>query len=484
MNLMVVSTDKLTDLIIENLRAHADNDLKIVFHLGKKNSDLHASTIRRMTISKDTKRFIFDQQYLNNFSLKFSEDPQFSRSLFSFIDHLYRSNKDIAIKANEIEYIHEAYDYFYLAFDYFCGLIKEYGIDHILFFNIPHLGYDTICYEVAKFLKIKTTIVSQSIFDNKFISLSDISNFGKFKVDESLLDRFTITQKLKRPFYMGKINNDPTPSKHPSLIGYLSVFLYVVLRKPVLLFKFKDLFNLLSRVNSIYKRTPKWRDPFAKFFNVRSLKYFEHMAGIPQGSLNLEEKFVYFPLHLQPEMTTSALGGVFVDQALAIEILSNMLPSNVIVYVKENPKQMGFMRGPTFFHRIMRLNNVKIIPDYIDSHELIKRSVFVATITGTAGWEALAVGKPVLVFGTPWFLSLPGVVKYSKLLTYEEISNIKINHDALEKATAQLLHRMHDGIIDRHYKVLVSDYSEMGNSQKVAQTLKKLLLGKIPYTFN
>jgi hypothetical protein len=158
MNLMVVSTGKLADQIVKELREMTPKTVNVAFHLGKVDSDLRASTIRKMLVERKSKRFMFDRAYLNNFSLKFSEDANFSDSLYQFIDHLYRSNKDMTINSNKIEYIHEAYDYFYLAFDFISNIISEYKINHVIFFNVPHLGYDTICYEVARFLEIKTTI--------------------------------------------------------------------------------------------------------------------------------------------------------------------------------------------------------------------------------------------------------------------------------------------------------------------------------------
>lgn len=485
MKLMVVSTDKLTDRVVNKLRQNNSSDLEIAFHLGRVDSDLRASTIRRMIVNQKSKRFMFDRSYLNSFSLKLSEDPHFSDGLYKFVDHLYRSNKDIAIRANNIEYIHEAYDYFYLAFDFLAGLIDEYKIDHILFFNVPHLGCDTLCYEVARFLGLKTTILNQSIFPGKYFSTSSVDFFGNFKLDPNFADVYNVNKShLPDLFYMKGINSILTPAKGVSALGFLSVILYVIIREPLLLVRFDKLLKLLFRVNQIYKRMPKWRDPFAKFFNRKSLEYFEFIAGLQSVEIDFKTKYVYFPLHLQPEMTTSALGGAFVDQALAIEILSSILPADVKIYVKENPKQMGFMRGPTFFHRINRLKNVVLIPENISSHELIRNCIFVAAITGTAGWEAISIGKLALVFGNAWYRSLPGTVKYSEGLTYDEIISIKNSHELLEKAVGQLHSRMHDGVIDRHYKGLVSDYDDDNNAVKIAETIKNLICNDHSYTFN
>jgi hypothetical protein len=46
-----------------------------------------------------------------------------------------------------------------------------------------------------------------------------------------------------------------------------------------------------------------------------------------------------------------------------------------------------------------------------DSFDLIDRSLAVATTGGTAGIEAVARGKPVLLFGDAWYRNCPGVYR-------------------------------------------------------------------------
>ena len=125
-------------------------------------------------------------------------------------------------------------------------------------------------------------------------------------------------------------------------------------------------------------------------------------------------------------MSTSTLGGNYSDQLLAIEHLSSILPDDSWIYVKENPKQTGAMRGPKFFDRLDRIPNLEFLPSYANTHDLIDNSDFVATVTGTVGWEAIRKGKNVLVFGMPWYRNLPGAIQFHQGITYGMILDYKI----------------------------------------------------------
>ncbi|MDP2946803.1 MAG: capsule biosynthesis protein, partial [Nanoarchaeota archaeon] len=68
-----------------------------------------------------------------------------------------------------------------------------------------------------------------------------------------------------------------------------------------------------------------------------------------QTKPDFDKKFIYVPLNLQPECSTSPQGNIFVDQILMIETLSASLPSDWIIYVKEHPIQW-LRRGLNFFY--------------------------------------------------------------------------------------------------------------------------------------
>lgn len=192
-------------------------------------------------------------------------------------------------------------------------------------------------------------------------------------------------------------------------------------------------------------------------------------------SVDYSRKYVYFPLHLQPELTTSALGGVFNDQVLALEILAKMIPDDWIIYAKENPKQTEFMRGHGFFERIKRIDGLRMVPLNENTFKLIEHAQFVATITGTAGWEAIRGGKPALVFGRTWYQNFEGVFKWHPHIDVADIINYSVDHSKLEKDYNALRAMCADGIIDNDYTCLIEDYDEMKNAQTLTELLTRLI---------
>ena len=175
--------------------------------------------------------------------------------------------------------------------------------------------------------------------------------------------------------------------------GAAHLLMFLAVSSPSKLLNFPYVFKILRRMHRIAGRFPNWRDPFAKFFHIDSLQYFETLAEFENNEADLTKKFVYYPLHLQPEMTTSTLGDQYSDQLLAVERTAEMIPDDWQIYVKENPKQTGQMRSPMFFHRLRRIKNVHFLSSHADTHELTDHAAFVATVTGTVGWEAICKGK-------------------------------------------------------------------------------------------
>jgi hypothetical protein len=122
------------------------------------------------------------------------------------------------------------------------------------------------------------------------------------------------------------------------------------------------------------------------------------------GSTNLRladlegQPFVFFPLHTEPETSLQMLSPEYFYQLAAIAALSRDMPAGVILAVKEHYAALG-RRPSDFYAQIREFKNVVMLD--IDEIGLLcaRKADATATITGTSGFEAAVMGRPVISFG-------------------------------------------------------------------------------------
>ena len=211
-----------------------------------------------------------------------------------------------------------------------------------------------------------------------------------------------------RDYYLNQLNkgSDITPPDIKILSGRYRGFNLFRLKIKAVFFSLTD----FSVFNKIFY--------FLKKLKINSKK--EYLSCQIEPDFN--KKYIYVALHYQPECSTSPLGGPFVDQVLMIRILSSAVPRDWLVYVKEHPYQWlprglaysGF-RYEGYYKSIVEMSNVRLIPVESNTEKLIENAQTVATVTGTAGWEAALRLKPALVFGHAWYRDCPGVFRVDGL---------------------------------------------------------------------
>ena len=115
--------------------------------------------------------------------------------------------------------------------------------------------------------------------------------------------------------------------------------------------------------------------------------------------VDCDRKYLYYPLHANPEYSTSVQGTMWIDQVSVIEALSKSIPADWQIYVKEHPGTLvARVRPLSLYNRIRQFPNVSLVPIDMDMHKLISNAQMVAVITGTAGWEAIQRGIPSITF--------------------------------------------------------------------------------------
>ncbi len=261
--------------------------------------------------------------------------------------------------------------YEWVAFTY--GFLKHHRIDRVVQCNVPHFPFQYALHETARAIGIETRFLMQLQIKETYLiassidgiygplrrALEDAGEQGRPELEGRMRDELDRRTTRHQPFYMH--------SKGIPLRTRYYAFQRRFLRGAIRSIPSKRAYRAARRAGG---EAPS--------------------EGTP---------YVYVPLHLQPEAPTLPLGDVYVDQLLMVETLVRALPDGWLIVVKENPKQRLEKRDASFYRRLEQLDCVRLVGRDANSFDLLHGSQAVATITGTAGWEALCTGKPTLTFG-------------------------------------------------------------------------------------
>ncbi len=321
--------------------------------------------------------------------------------------------------------------YFWQLASYYKGFIKQNkNLEVFIFDNIPHLPWDLTLFYVAKLLKKKTLILRRTniggyayisedfrpnlvnykfdyknnnpdIFKNLITSADKINflkqnDFAKDQIDGIWPEEFKKRNKVK------KISNN-------SFINYFSTF-YSLINKP----KAQNLGATEKlQLNSTLSRQREINN--FQYFNLkkRYKKKLNNLLKIDKEfaeSLNNLEKlrYIFFPLHFQPERSTLPEGVHYDKQNMAIELLSENIPENLKIIVKDHPKQYYsdlrnyFYRDKNYLKNLEKIKNVIVVNSNHNYENLFKNSILTATISGSISWQSLIEGIPTITFSDTW----------------------------------------------------------------------------------
>lgn len=136
---------------------------------------------------------------------------------------------------------------------------------------------------------------------------------------------------------------------------------------------------------------------------------YQKMKGYFQRP-NYNIKYIYYPLHFQPEASTCVCAEKYEKQLFFIDSWAKSLPADTELYVKEHYAFLG-SKDVQFYKELQKYPNVIFIDPWESSRKLIDNSVAVTTLTGTAGFEAMLLRKPVFLGGNADYENAPGVIK-------------------------------------------------------------------------
>ena len=326
-------------------------------------------------------------------------------------------------------------------------LLQEAAADEVWFDAPPHMGVDNMLALAAARTGRECRVIEQIRFAPKFSCrrLGETRDQGTrglawdaWTGGAAEPDLSYMRENAGRPWHQGVGERIGFVLRGLSRGGWpaISTRAYVGARKR----RWWRLMNLLERLDP---RTRLWAAARLQQRRRHARQYRRCPKVASTAALG---DFVYFPLHLEPEANVHVSGGRYRNQLDAVVDLHRSLPPGWSIALKENPKQTWMHRGPPFAARLAALPRVQFVDEGIASSELIAHARLVATITGTAGYEALRAGKPCLYFGQAWYAGLPGAVCFEPGLDLAALSTRHVPRPALDAAVNEFLGGLADGL--------------------------------------
>lgn len=340
----------------------------------------------------------------------------------------------------------------YLALQIIDSFMSQFSPRLVVFQNIPHEGFDYLAYLYCKYNNIQTVLLYQSIFENRFFINNGLDSLWQNSKVRSTRLSLTDVANAELP-YMSNIETS-------------YAFLYKLNARLERFFSARWLNNFNTAF--VHRAAKLMETPLDISYAINHARYFQLDL---ENILKKDIPYIYFPLHLQPELTTATLGGQYDDQLLALESLSRKLPSEFKILVKENPKQASRYRSDLFFKRLLSIPKVGLVKKGTKSSELIRYAHSVCTVTGTAGWEALMAGKPVSYFGNPWYSCLTGAIQFDAVTTEFFKTKQRVCYQKLNYEFGLLSQTMPVGIVDPFYAKKLRGFSYENNAHNVANSI-------------
>lgn len=339
------------------------------------------------------------------------------------------------------------------------GMLEKEKPDFVFYSVAGSLGSLLLC-QIAEKFNIKTLavvptgikgrcVVSEAY--DRYTGVEKIFNEGGAESFRSQAENYLAEFRQKPESYLSGISEELKRSGQSHQLKFL---------KPN---HFWQSFKWFGQIIKLYLQQRKFDDYSS---NIRPWYYLvdrikrktRNLRGLDDfyDTFDPKEDFVFFPLHYEPEVSLSFQAPFYSDQIYVIRQIARSLPIHYKLYIKEHPSMVDY-RPRSFYKELKKIHNVKIINPAVSSFSIIPHAKLVAVITGSIGWEALMLKKPVISFGNQFYNALSMVkkcVEIEKLpyLVKEQLENFVYKEEELisfisaifqDSATVDLDHVWH-----------------------------------------
>jgi hypothetical protein len=141
------------------------------------------------------------------------------------------------------------------------------------------------------------------------------------------------------------------------------------------------------------------------YWGKQSVQYLQKVSVANPAGVG---PYALLTLHRQPEASIDVLGWRTRDQKELVARVAQSLPAGTTLAVKEHVNALGD-RPAQYLKQLASVDGVRLVNPFANTWEWIRSADLVVTVSGTAGYEAGLLGKPVVTTAPMFFGALPTV---------------------------------------------------------------------------
>jgi hypothetical protein len=307
---------------------------------------------------------------------------------YQYIEDLFENNRPDIILDTDVDFFGRAV---------LLEVANKYDVPYI---SIDHARIDGYVFPTTSLVKNRNENIE--------------SSFKKYLTDDSLLKE----NRVVGMYDSIKTKTGNVPYMFKNMHSDLQFSIFKLLRRLVIqtvhsirYFSFKKFkLNIFNGLNSPICSNIFKSYQFMYMYYIRRF-YLEYSTIFDKIDLK-KISYIYVPLHVIPESSTTILSPYYINETFIIESLSKSVRADQYIVVKEHWSMIGY-RPIEYYKKIKRLPNIILIDptSYTLPKDYIKNSDLVVTISGSAAIEASIMGINSLVFSDVVFGLLSSVKK-------------------------------------------------------------------------
>jgi hypothetical protein len=384
-------------------------------------------------------------------------------------------------------------------FTIWLNYLKNEKIDIFFCKCTPHQVYDYIIFICCKILNIKVLFFNYTYFEN----LSFLNNDPDNRIIRDELSSQTSIKNIRR-YVLNKKKNINKLHKigapkyikqnkllEPTFTSFL-MFLFIILKK---FFYFglslrlnKNCFYQFKKKNIKFSKKKYFTNLEFIYFKFKMLfvqyNYIKFYDSVAKNKI--PKKYIFFASNHQPEASSNSECGLFFyDQYKALKYLNENIPDEFKIIYKEhpssfNPLKFGYQkRSLNYYKKISSLSKIIILDINYDTFDLIKKSNFVATVSGQIGFEALCKETSTIIFSKTWYSNFKNIFECYPL---KKLKKIPFNNSKFKKFNWHSFEKKIQKCLDSKI-IRAQDNSDKLNNNTIKKE-KKIILSYIVRNFN